>query len=530
MNLSTRLDAFRQSSAQQALAGIRRGVEREALRITAAGNLAQTGHPPSLGATLTHPLITTDYAEALMEFITPVARSVRDTLTQLRDLHRFTYKHIGDELLWPLSMPCYVSEPADIQIADFGRSHVGTMKSVYRKGLTHRYGAVMQTIAGVHYNFSVSEATWEELARQDGVTNDSDFRSERYFGLIRNFKKLAWVIPYFFGASPVVCNSFVRFSPGDVELEEFGGGMLFRPYATSLRMSDLGYTNKEQASLKISYDSLQDYVDGLRRAVSTPSTRFARIGVQDEEGEFQQLNSNILQIENEFYSPIRPKRTASSGETPTQALERGGVEYIEIRALDVNPFSPVGITAEQMYFIDLILLHCLLSESPAMDWDAQLCADKNLNRVVLDGRNPRLRLRDGDHEVLLRDKLKDLFNALEPIASLLDNAYGGQAYQCVLDKLRGQIEKPENTLSGQLVRAMRQAQQNGQGFAMRLATLYRDQLMPEALEHYSEQELTELAGQSLRDQKAIEDDQQGSFADYLVAYFAAAEEKKKRAV
>lgn len=529
MNVSARLAALQQRQKTDSLVGIQRGVERETLRITPNGQLAQTSHPASLGATLTHPLITTDYAESLLEFITPVARSVRDTLSQLRDLHRFTYRHIGDELLWPLSMPCYVSEAQEIRIADFGSSHVGRMKSTYRQGLTHRYGAVMQTIAGVHYNFSVPDSLWQELAQQDGVENSADYRSERYFGLIRNFLKLAWVVPYFFGASPVVCSSFTRFSPGNVELQNFGGGMSYRPYATALRMSDLGYTNKEQASLRISYNSTQAYIDGLRRAVSTPSERFKKIGVRDEQGVFQQLNSNILQIENEFYAPIRPKRTAKSGETPTQALERCGVEYIEIRALDVNPYTPVGITAEQMLFLDLLLVHCLLDESPEMSWEQQQEANANLNRVVLDGRDPKLRLHSNGREALLRSLLKDLFKALDPIAQLIDNAAGGDAYRCVLGHLQSQIDNPEQTLSGQLVADMRKATQHGQGFAVQLAQHYREQLMQEPLEFYSEEQLKELAAKSLADKALLESQQSGTFESYLQAYFEAAEEKKERA-
>lgn len=526
MNLSARLEALSQSQNASVLAGVNRGIERETLRINSNGQLAPTMHPAALGATLTHPSITTDYAESLLEFITPVARSVRETLTQLRDLHRFTYRNIGEELLWPLSMPCYVSEPEAIQIADFGTSHVGCMKKTYRQGLTHRYGAVMQIIAGVHYNFSVSEAIWAELAAQDGTENSCQYRSEKYFGLIRNFLKTAWVIPYFFGASPVVCSSFVRYSPGDVELEDFGGGMVYRPYATSLRMSDLGYTNKEQAALQISYNSTQDYIDGLRRAVSTPSQSFAKIGDKDENGDYKQLNSNILQIENEFYSSIRPKRTANSGETPTQALERDGVEYIEVRALDVNPFSPVGITAEQMLFLDLLLMHCLLSDSPTMSWEEQQVATTNLTRVVLDGRDPRLRLQQDDQLIPLRSLLKDLFNELDGIARLMDKAYGGDAYQCVLATLSKQIESPEQTLSGQLVRDMRQAQQSGQGFAMNLANQYREQLRMENLEFYAEDEMIALAERSLQERAAGESNQKGTFGEYLHAYFEAALEKK----
>ncbi len=156
----------------------------------------------------------------------------------------------------------------------------------------------------------------------------------------------------------------------NTKFQTLGKGSLYLPYATSLRMSDLGYTNSAQSSLNISYNNLPDYIQGLRQAISTPSAEYASIGIKVD-GEYQQLNSNILQIENEFYSTIRPKRTTQSGERPTCALKRRGVEYIEVRALDVNPFSAVGINAEQMRFLDLFLIYCLLEQSPDLSAEEQ---------------------------------------------------------------------------------------------------------------------------------------------------------------
>ncbi|MCH8491612.1 MAG: glutamate--cysteine ligase [Idiomarina sp.] len=526
MNLASRLVQLQQSDAQAALLKMNRGLERETLRITQEGALATTMHPRSLGATFKHPLITTDYAEALLEFITPVATSIDITLAQLRDVHRLAYQAIGDELLWPLSMPCYLNDPKDIRLAYFGTSHSGRMKTVYRQGLTHRYGAVMQTIAGVHFNWSISDALWEILARQDGCADSSDYRSEKYFGLLRNFKRFAWVIPYLFGASPVLCKSFLKHSFANLDFHELPNGMVYVPHATSLRMSDLGYTNKEQADLKITYNSLDDYVAGLRRAVFTRSEQFADIGIHDGDT-WHQLNANILQIENEFYSPIRPKRVAEKGETPTQALERGGVQYIEVRALDVNPFSPVGINAEQMRFLDLFLLYCLLSESPELSLECQQATERNLTKIVLRGREAGLTLTDELGEHTVADRLTDLFSELERIATLM----GAEAelYQRALDEFKPSIAEPELTYSGKVLATYTEAAKLFRQVGMELAVQYREELLASELEYYSEAQFQQMAADSLAAQAAEEAADTGTFADFIADYFTQAQAKKKRA-
>lgn len=526
MKQTIRLEQFEQADIRTALAKMNRGIERETLRITSEGQLATTMHPAALGSTLTHPLITTDYAEALMEFITPVSTSISTTLAQLRDVHRFSYQHIGEEYLWPLSMPCYLNDTSDIRLAQFGKSHVGRMKTVYRQGLTHRYGAVMQTISGVHFNWSVSDELWPLLAAADGRENNSDYRSERYFGLIRNFKRWAWVIPYLFGASPVLCKSFLKHSSANLDFHELSSGMVYVPHATSLRMSDLGYTNKEQAALKITYNSLDDYVAGLRRAVFTRSEQFANIGVRNGEL-WQQLNANILQIENEFYSPIRPKRVTESGETPTQALERAGIQYIEVRALDVNPFSDVGITAEQMRFLDLFLLFCLFTDSPELNIECQQATEKNVNKIVLRGREPGLTLTDEAGELSVQQRLQHLFAELEKLATLF--ASESAEYQQALEEFAPGIDNPEATFSARLLRMYEEASKVYQHVGMRLAVDYRNALMNSAFEYYSEADFQKMAAESLAEQAEIEAKDTGSFGDFLTAYFERALDKKKRA-
>lgn len=519
------LEYLQSREGDGALKRIQRGIERECLRITPDGRLAPTTHPIELGKSLTHPHITTDYAEMLLEFITPVATDIRVTLDQLTDIHSYTYRYMGDELMWPLSMPCFIGDEHDIHIARYGDSHSGRMKNLYRKGLTYRYGGGMQIIAGVHFNFSVPQAMWQALAEFDGVELNADYISERYFGLIRNYKRVCWVIPYLFGASPAICKSFLDHADSTLELKSLGKGTVYREFGTSLRMSDLGYTNKEQADLQITYNSLSDYVTRLRRAITTPSQRFAKIGVKEQtaEGEtdYRQLNSNILQIENEFYSPIRPKRVAKNGETPTQALERGGVEYIEVRALDVNPFSAVGISADQIRMLDLLLLRCLLDDSPQLDWDAQQATEKNFNKVVLDGRNPRLTLDDNGYDRPISDWLEDIFADLQALARFMDGK-SGEAYAETVAEHYKMVLNPELTLSGQLLAIMRDENLDNSHLGMRLARSYREQLK-QPLRYFSEADFAQWTQASIAEQEAREQHDHGSsFDDFLDAYFRKA--------
>jgi glutamate--cysteine ligase len=515
------LQQLAQPANRTALTQLNRGVEREGLRITSNGHLAQTEHPKALGSTLTHPYITTDYAENLLEFITPVAQSIEQTLAQLTDIHSYTYQHLGDELLWPLSMPCVVGAAADIQIARYGSSHSGRMKTLYRRGLTNRYGGAMQIIAGVHYNFSLPTALWQSLANLQQQTADTDFISAGYLGLIRNYKRVCWLIPYLFGASPALCQSFFQHTNTTIELEKHATGTLYRPFGTSLRMSDLGYTNKEQADLNISYNSISEYVAGLRSAISTPSKQYAAIGVKVGD-DYRQLNSNILQIENEFYSTIRPKRVTAAGETPTQALERAGIEYIEVRALDVNPFSAIGITAEQIRLLDILLLYCLLQPSPAMSKSEQQQTESNFNRVVLDGRNPRLTLVCGDQQRPLADWLEELFADFQDIARALDAAHGGDAYTQVIASQYRAVLNPELTLSGQLMRALTDQGIDNSQLGLELACRYRQQLQ-QPLRYYSQAQFEHWSALSLQQQQQREvQDQHSRFDEYLQEYFRKA--------
>ena len=522
------VDQLGDSEGRTALLGMLRGIEREALRIDDSGRLAQDLHPQALGSALTHSRITTDYSEALLEFITPVNNNIDTLLEGLTQTHAYTVRHLNGQKLWPVSMPCYVGDVKNIPLAQYGTSNNGLMKTLYRKGLTHRYGALMQIISGVHFNFSVSAELWQrlfdsKLSNNPQMRSDSlsrcEFISESYFGLIRNYRRLVWVLPYFFGSSPALCSSFVKDQTIDFDFEKTGKGTLYLPYATSLRMSDLGYTNKEQDTLNISYNSLPEYLDGVQAAIRMPSKKFEKIGV-NVDGEYRQLNNNILQIENEFYSPIRAKRVTKAGEKPSQALMRVGVEYIEVRALDVNPFSPIGIEATQVRFLDLFLLYCLLTESPKSEASEEARLSANLKAVVLEGRKPGLELLTADGSRSLKSWLEELFDALQPLAVLLD----GEAtdYQVALAHWRKAVEDPNLTLSGQVLQnVINKGQDHGQ-WVMTLAQQYYQFFVDYPLSSETIAQYQAEASSSLNKQAELEAAQRSvSFDDYLEDYFGA---------
>lgn len=518
-NTQRRIDALiTRESPDRLLAGSRRGLEKESLRVTPDGHVARTPHPAALGSALCHPWITTDYSESLLEFITPPDTDVQSTLDFLHDIHSFTYHNIGDELLWATSMPCIVGGDASIPIAEYGSSNVGFMKHVYRRGLDWRYGRAMQAIAGIHFNYSFSGDFLSALQSGDGYSGDTQaFRSKVYFDLIRNFQRHGWIIPYLFGASPAICKSFTHGE--NLDFQEFRHNTFYEPYGTSLRMSDIGYKNQAQAALCISYNDLDDYVDSLRHAISTPDPEYERIG-ELVDGEWRQLNTHILQIENEYYSFVRPKAVARSGEKPTNALRRAGVEYVEIRALDLNPFQPIGVGREQLLFLETLLLHCTLAESPVVDAYERGRINKNQGLVARHGRDPDLELTRGDgSRVRLTQWASELFDALRESAQLLDEANDASGYSENLETLRSRIEMPERTPSAMVLAEMQEYDEEFVQFAMRVSQLHRRHFDAMPLSETTRRRFVEAARDSLTEQKRIEDSDKISFKEYLDAYF-----------
>ncbi len=397
----------------EVLGGIRRGIEKESLRTRPSGALALTPHPKPLGSALTHPHITTDYSESQVELITGVHAGVGACLEELTQIHQFVYhvlRDLGEEMLWVSSMPCGLPTDETIPIGVYGSSNVGRAKSVYRMGLGHRYGRRMQTISGIHYNWSMP-----------GIT------TEQYFGLIRNFRRHSFLLLTLFGASPALCSSFV--AGREHELQSLSKHTLYMPHATSLRMGRLGYQSDAQAALEVSYNSLESYAASLFDALTKPYPAYAAVGIRNPGGDYNQLATSLLQIENEFYGTIRPKRIIRPGERPLHALRERGVEYVEVRCMDLDPFEPVGINEQTMRFIDVFLLHCLLTDSPS-DTPQEIAAlGRNQLRAAARGREPGLVLERGAGEISLVDWGAQLLAECEPAAAALDATHGGARYR-----------------------------------------------------------------------------------------------------
>ena len=520
MPLQQELEALAQPGKSQLLRSIQRGIEKESLRITPEGSLAQTPHPAGIGSALTHSWITTDYSEALLEFITPVSDCIAQSLGTLEDIHRFVYSQIGDELLWAASMPCIVTGDDGIPVAQYGSSNVARMKTAYRYGLGHRYGRLMQAIAGIHYNFSMPAAYWERAWQSAGKPGEmQDYITDRYLGLIRNFRRQSWLLIYLYGASPAVCASFLR-GREDHGLQPFDeeGKSLYLPYGTALRMGDLGYNSAAQKDLNVCYNSLDNYVETLGSAIVKPHPAYSHIP-SGQDGDYQQLNDSLLQIENEFYSPIRPKRVTRSGEAPLNALLRGGIEYIEVRCVDVSPFAPLGIDDQQIRFLDTFLLYCLLSDSAPCDDDEHTEQASNLEAVVNRGREPGLALTREGSTIALEDWASALLDDMAPVAALLDNAHESDDYSASLQLQRDKVLQPDLTPSARILREMRERELPFFRLAKAYSEEWADYFRGSALDDASAERFSQESARSMTAQRDIESADDMSFEQYLESFF-----------
>jgi glutamate--cysteine ligase len=493
-----------------------RGVEKESLRVSADGTLSHRPHPRALGAALTHPYITTDYSEALPELVTPPQRTQWETLQFLCDVHAFIQRRLDGELLWPASMPCELPADDEIPIAVYGPSNVGQMKTVYRRGLGHRYGRAMQAIAGVHFNYSLPAKLWPEyqgFLQRTGPL--AEFRSAELMGLVRNYRRCAWLVTYLFGASPALGRSFRP--DGHELLEPLDSATWYAPYATSLRMSDLGYRNKTQGRLSIRANSLAEYLAGIRSAVTTTEPRYAEIGVVVD-GEYRQLNANILQIENEYYSTIRPKPSKAVKSRPLVALADGGVDYVEVRTLDLSSADPVGMNQGELRFIEALLIFCLLADSAPIVPAEQAEIDARDLAVAREGRRPRLTFVDGGRERSIRDRGLELTAGIREVAALLDA--DAQGYVAAVDAAAEALRDPERTPSAALLRALRSEQASFFEYTLGLARSHAAYFRDFELAASREQELAETARRSLEEAEALAANDQRPFGDYLRDYFS----------
>ena len=500
------------------LAGGRKGIEKESLRLDMDGYLSRKVHPRGLGSALTKRFITMDVSEALLEFVTPACSNTWEALRFLCDVHQFTYERLENELLWIASMPCRIPQDSEIPLARYGTSNVGQMKTIYRRGLGFRYGRHMQTIAGVHFNYSLPDSFWPHYqAMSKDAGDEQDFRSKQYLALTRNFRRFGWIVLYLFGASPAMCKSF----GGGTELgmQSLSADTWYAPFGTSLRMSDLGYSNQNQSRINISMNSLDAYIRDLRKAIKTPEPDYEEIGVKLD-GKYQQLSANQLQIENEYYSPVRPKRVAHSGERPTAALKRGGIEYVEIRSLDINIDDPAGINQNTMRFMEAFLIYCLLEDSPPFDEASLDETKRNQTLMAKEGRDPAFRLYRDGAEVLLADWAGEILDKVAAVAGLIDLAEDGDSYSQAVRMFHELVDEPAATPSARLLGELQGAESSFFDYAISVARGHRDYFT--SITPMSDERRTEFereAVDSVERQHEIEASDAISFDEYLANYF-----------
>lgn len=413
------------TSSQELLLDGKWGVEREMQRVTYEGDLALTPHPAAFGDKLKNKEITTDFSESQLELITPPFPEVKEVDDYLKRLYGRAAAEVGDEYLWPLSMPPRLPEEEFIPIAQFDNSKEGQEAYLYRLGLAKRYGKKMQMISGIHFNFSFGEKLLEVLCREFGEGRYlREFTDELYFSVARNFLRYRWLLIYLFGASPFFDDTYRSVLEEEVEVirkccpeccKQYG------KYAVSLRVSRFGYSNPEVA-YSAYYNSKEEYIRGIRSLLSKESRKFAKPGIQ--------LNNRVLQKDSEFYSPIRLKQITGQGESQIDALDQRGVSYAEVRILDIDPFEMTGISLGQMHFLQVFMLYCLFCGNSPIHTEEMKRINQNHHLVALSGRKPGLMLyRTDSGKISLKKWAEDIFVRLHLIAGLLDHSGGTDAYR-----------------------------------------------------------------------------------------------------
>jgi len=350
------------------------GIEKENVRVDKSGHMATTPHPGILGDKFKHPYITTDFSESQVEMITPPLDSIDKVHGFLETLHDVVTQNIGDELLWPQSLPPLLPDEEDIPIAQFGDKGVG--KERYREVLAKRYGRERQMLTGIHYNFSLSDRLERKLVKiccSDGDVES--FREDLYFKMLRNFMRYRWFLVWLFGSSPVSDPSFKMKSLKTGEKKQVVCG-----HAVSIRTSSGGYRNEEEYF--VDFNSL----DAFGKSISTLVDEGRLVG------------------QEELYLPIRLKFD-----------ENERISHVEVRLLDLDPYEKAGISKDRLNMVHLFLLHCLFKDEPdSYDKKQQEIAANNQDLVACYGLKPDLKLSsfDGD-EVLAQDFGKEIYSEIQ---------------------------------------------------------------------------------------------------------------------
>ncbi len=511
------------------------GLEKESLRVNATGGISQLDHPAALGRALTHPFITTDFSEALLEMVTPPCASADEALNYLVTIHKFVAQRLpAGEHIWNTSMPCILRGGESVRIGEYGDSHIGRMKHIYRRGLGLRYGRRMQAIAGIHFNFSMPEEAWMARKNLDSeglggcdylsqwqaldATSQQAHRTQGYFHMMQNLLRVGWMVPYLFGASPAICASFLNEGEGD-ELDVWNSSTRYAPHGTSLRMGKIGYRYREDhpIDLSVRHTSVEEYIQDIIGHVTQDHPAYKALGTLDAQGDYQQLNTTRLQIENEFYSSVRPKQIADSGELPIHALRERGIRYLELRSVDVNLAQPAGLDIEQIAMLEMLMMFAWLEQpSPLEAAEVDACT-RNVKTVAHRGREPGLELEGPTGSVGVQQWGEQVLDTLAPIAQWLDKDRADALYVNALNAQHAKFADPELTPSAAMIRGIKQT---GSFFehSQELSKQHHEHLLATPVDAEIEKILADKVIESIDKQALAEQESLGGFEEFLASY------------
>lgn len=376
------------------------GIEKESQRVTLDGALATTDHPSTLGCRNFHPSIQTDFSETQMELITPVANSPREVLEHLAAIHEVALRSMNkDEMLWPLSMPPILPEKdEEIIIAKLERFE----DVLYRRYLARSYGKRKQMVSGIHYNFEFSPEMIERLyAEQTEIIDFEMFKTEVYLKVSRNYLRYRWFITYLLGASPLSEEGYFTGCDNEVPDEP----------VRSIRNSKFGYTNHDDVF--VSYRSIQAYVEEIEALV----------------------DQGVMSEDKEFYSPVRLR-----GGKKVSDLKECGVQYMEVRNIDNDPFAPYGISEENIEFIQLFLMYMLWLDNQEADKDQLLHDGDRLNNQVA--------LERPLSQTSLKAEGLDLLRGMQEMAEAVKLS---DHLKTLITEAVSYFDDPAKTLAGQLM-------------------------------------------------------------------------------
>ena len=399
------------------------GIEWESLRAKGDGNLSLTPHPEVFGDKLTNPVVTTDFSESQIEIITPTFNSIDeafDNFSLLSDIVNASLPE--DEYLWFQSIPCILPYWDQIPIAQY--SEDGQSSQKYREDLAKKYGVKKQMISGVHFNFSFSDELLNKLyAMESSDLTFKEFKNNVYLKVARNYIRHCWLIIYLTGCS---IGSHKTFSNDCIHLmdEQDDYGSYYSTKGPSFRNASCGYKNLKE--LYPSYDSVQEFVNDINKFI--------------DDGDLSEAK--------ELYTQIRLK--PKNPQDMLNSLENDGIEYVEIRTLDINPFYKCGLVRHDMKFLHLFLIYMFLKdESDYKDWQKEAKFNEEATAESAYVESMRL-LRDGK-EVTLKSWASEIINEMYGMCEVL-----GIDEAATLSLMLNRISNPDLTYGKRLLNLIRE--------------------------------------------------------------------------